>query len=244
MEQNSITWEQILDHFISDIKKQKYGKDQRLPTENEVAVKYGVTRNEIRMVYKKLKEMGYIYSIRGCGSFYSGNRIKIPLCMGGGVSFSKKMKELGLDYRTENLEARRVRNNSNIYEAMQAASDEIIWKIVLLRFVSGEPVAIHTRYMSEKNFPNLPDDAHTILSSRDYLSLNGYHHLAGKDGQMAITHISKKKQDILHMEYKQEAMVLTGKTINADDNSILELFSTTYRPDCFLFTFNNTNCSL
>lgn len=55
--------------------------------------------------------------------------------MGGGVSFSRKMKEIGLDYRTENLEARRVRNTSNIYEAMQATPNEVIWKIVLLLFV-------------------------------------------------------------------------------------------------------------
>ena len=79
--QTGKTWEDILDIFISDIKKQKYGKDQKIPAENETAAKYGVTRNEVRMVYKKLKEMGYIYSIQGHGSFYSGRRIKIPLSM-------------------------------------------------------------------------------------------------------------------------------------------------------------------
>ena len=62
-------WEQILDIMIREIRKQTYGKDQKIPTENEMAARFGVSRSEIRRVYKRLKELGYIYSIRGCGSF-------------------------------------------------------------------------------------------------------------------------------------------------------------------------------
>lgn len=231
-------WEHILDAFIQDIESQKYGKNQKLPTENETAVKYGVSRNEIRTVYKKLKEMGYIYSIQGCGSFFSGKRIKIPLAIGRNTSFSLKMQELGLDYRTENISSHIIQYNPNIYDAMQAADDDIIWKIVLLRFVDNEPVAIHTRYMNQRYFPKLPQNASSIRSSHDYLNSNGYHDICNADGQMAITPISQKKRILLNMQYKQEALVLTGKTIHAMEQTVLELYCTTFQPNCFLFTFN------
>lgn len=238
--QEEYTWEKILDIFIRDIERQKYGKDQKIPTESETAVKYGVGRSEIRIVYKKLREMGYIYSIRGCGTFCCGKRIKIPLDMGmgRGASFSLKMKELGLPYRTENIEARTISKKSNIYQTMNADPTDIIWKIVLLRFIDEKPVAIHTRYMNQRYFPNLPEDASQITSSRTYLRENGYEQICGKNGQMAITPISKKKRLLLNMQYQQEALVLTGLTLSKKDNCILESFCTTYQPDCFLFTFS------
>ena len=49
-------WEQILDIMIREIRKQTYGKDQKIPTENEMAARFGVNRSEIRRVYKRLKE--------------------------------------------------------------------------------------------------------------------------------------------------------------------------------------------
>lgn len=232
------TWELILDIFIRDIEKQKYGKDQKIPTENETAVKYGVNRSEIRMVYKKLKEMGYIYSIRGCGSFCYGKRIKIPLAMVGGASFSSKMKELGLNYHTENIDPKIIRYQPDIYQMLQADPEDTIWKISLLRVVNGEPVALHIRYLNQKQFSNLPTDAKTIRSSREYLAQNGYANLKGRDIQLASTTISKKKRALLNMKYKQEALVLTGCTTSLDDGSVIEAFTTVYRSDCFLFTFS------
>lgn len=73
------------------------------------------------MVYKKLKEMGYIYSIQGHGSFYSGRRIKISLSMVRGASFSTKMQELGIPYHTDNVNPHIIHYNPNIYESLHAA---------------------------------------------------------------------------------------------------------------------------
>lgn len=129
-------WEQILDIMIREIRKQTYGKDQKIPTENEMAARFGVNRSEIRRVYKRLKELGYIYSIRGCGSFYSGKRLRVPLSLVSGMSFSRKMEELGLPYHTENIEARTIQYNPNIYENIGAGPEESIWKISLLRYVN------------------------------------------------------------------------------------------------------------
>ncbi len=229
-------WEQILDIMIREIRKQTYGKDQKIPTENEMAARFGVSRSEIRRVYKRLKELGYIYSIRGCGSFYSGKRLRVPLSLVSGMSFSRKMEELGLPYHTENIEARTIQYNPNIYENIGAGPEESIWKISLLRYVNEEPVAIHTRYMRESLFPSLPENASAIQSSTQYIHEHGYPETASTDVQMAVTNISKRKRELLNMQYSQEAIVLTGKTIRPEDGLILELFTTTYRSNSFIFT--------
>ena len=47
-----------------------------MPSENHMAARFGVTRSEIRKAYERLKEQGYVYSMQGYGSFFSGKREK------------------------------------------------------------------------------------------------------------------------------------------------------------------------
>ena len=126
------------------------------------------------------------------------------------------MEELGLPYHTENIEARTIQYNPNIYENIGAGPEESIWKISLLRYVNEEPVAIHTRYMRELLFPSLPENAGKIQSSTQFIHEHGYPKTASIDVQMAVTNISKRKRELLNMQYSQEAIVLTGKTIRSN----------------------------
>ena len=84
------TWESIVDVLIREFQECKYKKGEKMPSENKMAVRFGVTRSEIRKAYERLKELGYVYSMQGYGSFFSGKREKIRLSMTD-QSFSKKM---------------------------------------------------------------------------------------------------------------------------------------------------------
>lgn len=89
-----------------------------MPSENKLAGQYGVTRAEIRKAYERLKELGYVYSMQGYGSFYSGKRKKIRLVMNH-ESFSQKMAALHLPIETRNLGCQKVRSDSLLYEMLQ-----------------------------------------------------------------------------------------------------------------------------
>ena len=77
MSKKTVSWEQIADILIEDFTKKDYKKDEKMMSENEMAIRFGVPRAEIRRAYERLKELGYIYSIQGCGSFFSGKKEKI-----------------------------------------------------------------------------------------------------------------------------------------------------------------------
>ena len=88
------TWESIVDVLIQEFQKNIYKKGDKMPSENKMAVRFGVPRSEIRKAYERLKELGYIYAMQGYGSFLSGRRDKILLSMeeffqqdGGSQSF-------------------------------------------------------------------------------------------------------------------------------------------------------------
>lgn len=61
---DKLTWENIVDILIQEFTENEYRNDEKMPSENKLAVRFGVTRVEIRKAYERLKEMGYIYSMQ------------------------------------------------------------------------------------------------------------------------------------------------------------------------------------
>ncbi len=227
-------WDMIVDQLIRDVRENQFQKDERLPSENEMATRFGVPRSDIRKAYDRLKELGYVYSVQGSGSFFAGEREMIPLQMRGG-GFSKKMREMGLPYESRNIEGRKIPYNSMIYDSLGAKRGEKVWKIVRLRTINHEPAAIHTSYLPEKEFPALPRDAARITSIYEYFQETGHEGHRGKGGQLRVTTMQKKEREILQVQGYAPALTLSGLRLAADGETLLEVFSTVYRSDRFIF---------
>lgn len=49
------SWEPVVDYLLENMQKQTYKKDERLPSEHELAQRFALTRIEIRKAYDRLK---------------------------------------------------------------------------------------------------------------------------------------------------------------------------------------------
>ena len=75
------SWEPVVDYLLENMQKQTYKKDERLPSEHELAQRFDLTRIEVRKAYDRLKEMGYVYSQQGKGNYYAGYLEKVELVL-------------------------------------------------------------------------------------------------------------------------------------------------------------------
>ena len=130
------TWEMIADTLIKEFQNDKYVKGEKMPSENKMAVRFQVPRSEIRKAYERLKELGYVYSMQGYGSFFSGKQEKIRLSMND-ESFSKKMRETGINFETRNVGCRRISGDSLIHTMLGVDFGEPVYKITRLRILDG-----------------------------------------------------------------------------------------------------------
>lgn len=195
MKEKEAGWERIAGQLIQDLRNGKYSPGDKLPSENKLAGEFQVPRSDVRRAYSRLKELGYIYSLQGYGSFFAGKKEKIPLAMVGRTSFSEKMKELGIPFRSENIRAKRISYNPSIYESLGLPEEEPVWKVSLLRIVDGAPAAVYTRYLPERYFPHLPEDAGSILSFHAYLRENGHERFHGENSQMTVGLLTRLEQE-------------------------------------------------
>lgn len=78
----------VFDSLIGSIKSGAYGENERLPTEQDLAREFQVSRPIIREALQRLRDQGLIYSRRGAGSFVRNSGLRQPLGFGQVESIS------------------------------------------------------------------------------------------------------------------------------------------------------------
>lgn len=230
-----LTWENIVDILIQEFTENEYRNDEKMPSENKLAVRFGVTRVEIRKAYERLKEMGYIYSMQGYGSFFSGKKEQIKIAMNGSVSFTEKMNLQNLPHETKNVSFRLIKENPLIYNMLKINDDIPVYKLTRLRMISHEPAAIHTSYLRGDLFPELSKDGKHITSLYDYMRTHGCLSPSSENIELSVSAPTKKERTLLNLQGYASCFVITSRSINPDNGSILEIARTVYRSDRFIF---------
>lgn len=228
------TWESIVDVLIREFQECKYKKGEKMPSENKMAVRFGVTRSEIRKAYERLKELGYVYSMQGYGSFFSGKREKIRLSMTD-QSFSEKMSALNLHFETKNIGCQKLRDDSLIHSMLDVDFSEPVYKITRLRILDSEPAAIHISYMAEDLFPCIRDDGASVTSVYDYIHNCGYVNLHSENTQITVSSLSKRERALLEIKGYAPSLVLTCRCVTLPSRTVVEVARTIYRSDRFIF---------
>ena len=172
------------------------------------------------------------------GSFFAGKKEKIPLAMVGRTSFTQKMEELGIPHESRNIQAKRISYRQPIYESLGLSKEEPVWKVALLRIVDDAPAAVYTRYLPEKHFPRLSQEAGGILSFHSYLRQNGYTQFHGENSQMTVGLLTRLEQEVLELPAASTGLVFSSKTIRDPDGAVLEVYRTVYRADRFIFVYS------
>ena len=164
----------IIDRLISEINDDKYSVHEKLPSENVLADFYNIPRITARKAYKKLEEMGYIYSKQGMGRYLKAKQQYIELQLTGDKSFSQKMQETGRDLVTKNILFEKIKYDKKIYDELAINRADEVYKIGRLRIIDNKPSAIHISYLAKSVFKDIDKNGNSIKSVFSYYKLNGY----------------------------------------------------------------------
>jgi GntR family transcriptional regulator, phosphonate transport system regulatory protein len=72
-------WRRIADQFEQAIAAGDYGTDERLPSEAEIADRFGVNRHTVRRAFAALAGRGLVRSTRGSGTYVASRRLTYPI---------------------------------------------------------------------------------------------------------------------------------------------------------------------
>lgn len=125
-----------------------YKPNEILPSENELAEEFNVTRVTVRNAIKKLKDEGIIRTEKGKGSFV--NRPKIVQNLNNIYSLGMNTEETGYSLENEIVEIVTLLPDNNIRKSLMLEEDEKVVNVRIIRKLEGIPVVIQMSYLPKK----------------------------------------------------------------------------------------------
>ena len=148
-------YHQLKEILLSDIRSGKLKPNDRLPPEDQVALKYGVSTITVRRTLMDLATEGYIRREQGRGTFVS----PFPLEQGPRelTSFSNEMARRGMVPGSVVLKQEIIEADDELATHLQIPQSSPVFLLRRLRLADGEPLGIQSAHVPLHLAPGLGD---------------------------------------------------------------------------------------
>ncbi len=133
--------EEIQGFILKNIKNDVYTPGMQIPTETELMERFAVSRMTVNKALSALRNQGYIYSVRGKGTFVKKEMVYKKL--NKLTSFTEEMRSRGIVPVTKTLEiAYTSVGFSDEKKDMGLLEESNVYKIVRVRYDEERPIAL------------------------------------------------------------------------------------------------------
>jgi GntR family transcriptional regulator len=223
---------QLYEVLRSRIEKGVYIPGDKLPSEREIIEQYNVSRMTVTSALQKLVRSGFVYRIRGKGTFVAKPKIRGLSSFG---SFTTDIQQRGMVPGSRVLSFEVISPDTEVRERLGLDEGENCYKLVRVRLADDEPVAVESAYLPEKLFPNL--DEVDLASGSLYNAMEQHYGLfpTWSEGIFEADTADEEQAKLLDLELCDP--ILWVHRITLDNNFVpLEWVSSMYRADRFSFS--------
>ncbi|MEM7124490.1 MAG: phosphonate metabolism transcriptional regulator PhnF [Pseudomonadota bacterium] len=146
-------WRQIEDRMKEDIVSGNWKPGDRLPTESELAERFGVNRHTLRRALSALRDDGLVRIEQGRGTFVQDD--VIDYAVRRRTRFSENISNLGRQPSGEVVRAETVAADTQAASALEIRRGQKVVLLELLSFVDGRPVSIGAHQFPQTRFRGL-----------------------------------------------------------------------------------------
>jgi len=144
---------QIRKSLHDDIKNRVLLPGQKLPSEEELAARFGVSRMTVRQGISDLIDEGLLYRRHGVGTF-----VALPFVERDHshlTNFVEQAKKEGIEFRTRLLAAEIIPAKHKVSRRLSLAEGDLVIRVETLRLTGGLPITLLDTYVPYSLFPQL-----------------------------------------------------------------------------------------
>jgi len=222
---------QLVEIIKHEILTGKFKGGDKLPSENELKKEYDVSSTTVRKCIDILRNYGLITREQGVGTFVSERPVERSLEKI--LSFTKNMEQVGLEPTTQVLEKKIIKAYGKYIDRLGVKRGENIFRLKRLRFGSGTPMMLETRYIHlglcpEISGEDLSGSLYDIYEKHYGITLfNAKQHLK-------IVFLKEKEAWLLECKVGDPSFLVTGVTYT-DNHEAIEYEESLYRGDEYDF---------
>ena len=207
-------------------------RGEQLPSENELAAKYNVSRMTIRESIEDLVDEGLLYRRHGVGTFVAYPQLQRDHTRL--TSFFDKAESEGMQVRAKLLKLEVIPAKPRVAEALDIPAGSHVIRVKTLRYANNVPITVHDAHMPHKLFPNLVNEnlevqhLWTLFEKAGYRVKRAVQRLEAREASKEVANL---------MKIKEGAPVLfKERTVYADDGTPIEFTYCYNRGDIYSLT--------
>jgi GntR family transcriptional regulator len=202
-----------------------------LPTERQLAERFGVSRMTVRQAMNGLRNDGVLHSVRGLGTFLAAPRLSKPPAL---TSFSEDLKSRGFTPSTRVISVEEVKLTTDIAVELGVAPGSRAFRVERLRLADGNPMCHEEVFLPAYRFPGLEKQA---LDQSLYGVLEREYGVVMRRAQQQIKAINLDPDMAELLTVEPGAAALLVKRITVDeDGRIVERGQSICRGDLYDFS--------
>ncbi|MEX5729460.1 GntR family phosphonate transport system transcriptional regulator [Rhodovulum iodosum] len=207
-------WTSIYETLTAEIGTGRYRPGDKLPTEAELAQRFGVNRHTVRRALAALAEAGLVHARRGAGVFVAAKPTDYPL--GRRVRFHQNLKAAGQSPTRKVLLLETRLADAREAEALALPSGAEVHVFEGISLADGVPLGLFRSVFPAARFAGLLpvlDETRSITAALARLGVTDY--------TRASTRLTAKlatATQALHLQVGEGAPILRTVSVNVDAN--------------------------
>lgn len=206
-------YRQIRDVLVNEIAA-LYKPGDILPSENELAERFGVNRHTLRRAVDELVSDGLVERYHGKGIFILETAINYAI--GSKTRFTETLQSLGHPTVSRVLRKQLIPARSGVASRLQIKEGEAVVFIETLREVNGKPFCIISHFIPASISQDILDN-YNHGSLHDFLNLHCDIEL--KRSESLISAVLPEADDASLLNMPKQAPILRVKSINLNINT-------------------------
>jgi GntR family transcriptional regulator len=209
---------QISDWILSQINDGALKPDQKIPSENELAMRFNVSRVTVRRALQTLESESVIYRCQGLGSFVSDFRS--PQTLIRLTDFSEDMKKAGLKATSKVVAFVQEPASLALAERLDIKEGQLVVRVDRLRMGDNEPIAYDITWLPMRYGQLLESEILSEKTIYDILEvdyeipiLRGAYRISAENAPTEIAGFLKVPPGTALMLIKRASFTLGGKPV-------------------------------
>lgn len=160
-------YQQLKDHVASHIQNGTWRAGDRLPSENELVQKFGMSRMTVNRALRELSEQGRIRRVAGVGSFVADEKPQSNLLQI--ASLAHDIRSRGHDYSCEVIVVERISATLEVAAALGLTTGASVFHSVCVHKEDGVAMQLEDRYVNPTMVPSFAQQDFSSEQPSDFL---------------------------------------------------------------------------